>query len=184
MNDVFTCIKMHIIWHLMTMTIYQSNNFRYKMHNTTFKIDKEKFNWWRMKLHFSRPLKLCNFTTERGHWLLVFHVDCYCQLLQMVLHYLQWRLMVSWPTGEECQLSPQLHTQAKSQRGLWDQRSPMMWLDPTQSMDTGSQPLATMLLMGCSNRANGNGKYQKKTGCTRGEETCFLEKKKASIIWR
>lgn len=154
MNDVFTCIKMHTVWHLMVLLqfisfiIWDINCITRLLRL----ISGDLTDGERSKRHFSRPRKLCHLEKNRKRSL----GACFSrrlslsvvQSLRMALHSLQWRLMVFWPTGEECQLSPQLHTKAKSQSGVWDQRSPMMWLDPTQSIDTGSWPLATTLLMG------------------------------------
>lgn len=119
------------------------------MHRANFKIKRDDVTG--VDWHFSTPLELCHFGKKRRS-----SVTCFsCRLLlsvvqslQTMLHSLQWRLMVSWPTGEKCQISPQLHSKAKSQSGHRHQRSPMMWLDPAQSMDAGSWPLSNHVLNG------------------------------------
>lgn len=152
------------------------------MYSVTFRIKKGWFNWWgwRNMTFFltSGALPFRKKNRKRSS------VTCFsCRLLlsvvqslQMVLHSLQWRLMVSWPTGEECQLSPQLHSKTKSQRGLRDQRSLMMWLDPAQSMDTGSWPLVTMLLTGYSNWTSGKEKGQERNWAHENEKVALWKR--------
>lgn len=130
MNDVFTCIKMQTVWHLMALLQFISFTiWDIKCLNTTFKINKRRSNQWGMKqMTFFQttealPLRKKKKKQHNRKRSSVTCFSCWLSLsvvrsLQMVLHSLQWRLMVFWPTGEECQLSPQLHTKAKRQSGL------------------------------------------------------------------
>lgn len=122
------------------------------MHSANFKFKRDGHLCGLRKLTFLYTTGALPFRGKKGgHQLLVSHVDCYCQLFN---HYKWCCILYSagqwcpdlW--GEKCQLSPQLHSKAKSQSGHRHQRSPMMWLDPAQSMDAGSWPLVTMSLMG------------------------------------
>lgn len=163
------CIYMHkdvqcLTWNNLA-AIYQLLNLINTMHRTSLKINKAS----RLKMVGGEndvfPDYWCSASwpththkhsqRQRGHRLTCFSCRFWLSVvhsLQTVFHSLQWRLMVPWPPVEECQLSPQLHTNAKSECGRWGQRSSMMWRDPAQSMDTGSWPLAKkMILMWWSN---------------------------------
>lgn len=153
---------MHIVWHLVVLLHFITfRNLTCKARGGTQRLIRDnltggEWNEWRcFRTSEALPLREKQ-QRERSSaacfsCMLLLSVG---QSLQIVSHSLQWGLMVSWPTGEECQLSPQLHTKAKSRSWHWDQRSLMMWLDPTQSMDTRSWPLASMRLMGYSNWTN------------------------------
>lgn len=159
MNDAFSSVQIHTVRHLtfapqfIIFIIPQTKGKGLTREDQDiFFLDHQKFAIWNEKKRGGYKRLLLS--------------------LQMHSHSLQWRLMVSWPGGEECQLSPQLHSQAKSRSGRRGQRSLMMWFDPAQSMDVGSWPLVSVFLMEQSRE-----QMVKRADVT----TCELKKKKA---WR
>lgn len=74
MNDVFTCIKMHTVWHLMALLQFISFiNWGIKCTTELLWLIREDLSLGNEgKWHFSRPLKLCHLKkTERGHLFLM-----------------------------------------------------------------------------------------------------------------
>lgn len=102
MNDVFTCIRIHTVWHLMALLQFIRFIIFMQPKQRCRKVGLSKWGdlgTW----HFSRPLEL--YRLEKKISKLHKEVTCFSRRLvlsvvpplQMASHSLQCRLMVSWP---------------------------------------------------------------------------------------